>query len=101
MKPFAALSALGVTALLASSALAQSNNADPAVNVRESQSYNQMVDHNPGFRSERIKKECDPIESPDLRRQCIESFGTTANSPGTSDQTGKAMRGSSSKANRS
>ena len=94
MKPTIALLAIGTAVLIAAPALAQSSTADnPQLNVRESQSYNNMVERNSSFRAERIRKECDPIESDDLRRQCIESFGVGATtSSGAGDQSSRSTR---------
>ncbi len=92
MKFTTTLLAIGTAALLAGPALAQSSAADnPQLNVRESQNYNSMVDHSNSFRAERMRKECDPIQSDDLRRQCIESFGATSSS-GAGDQSTRSTR---------
>lgn len=52
--------------------------ADPSANVRESRSYADLVKENPGFRNARAMKECSPIESYDLRQQCVASFTNPA-----------------------
>jgi hypothetical protein len=46
-----------------------------AANVRESEQYEQALRSNPGFRAQRMKKECGPINDPQLYQQCIASFG--------------------------
>ncbi|MBI3515674.1 MAG: hypothetical protein HY060_16695 [Proteobacteria bacterium] len=91
---FVALLGLGAATLIAPAALAQTPTAEslidnPTVNVRQSQNYSSLVDRDAAFRAQRVRQECDPIESPDLRRQCIDSFGATASS-GASD--GRTMR---------
>jgi glucose dehydrogenase len=44
-------------------------------NVRDSQRYEALVQTNPGFRANRMHKECGPIDDPQLRSDCIASFG--------------------------
>jgi hypothetical protein len=95
MKPAIALLALGAATMFASAAFAQTHTQsglidDPNVNVRQSQNYTSMVEHNSAFRAQRIRQECDPIQSDDLRRQCIESFGVSAtSSSGSGGQYGR------------
>ena len=96
MKSAIALLALGAALIIAPAAFAQTQTQaglvdNPNVNVRQSQNYTSMVDHNAAFRAQRIHQECDPIQSDDLRRQCIESFGATASS-GASEQYGRTPR---------
>lgn len=66
--------------LLAAPAWAQSSteptNQTPAQNQKMSQQYQGMVSSNPGFRTNRMHKECDGIASPDLKQQCMSSFDT-------------------------
>lgn len=40
----------------------------------ESQHYDRLVQTNPGFRSARMRKECGPINDPQLRSDCVASF---------------------------
>jgi hypothetical protein len=85
MKPLFALLAAGAATWIAADAFAQTSddssaNANPAVNRRESRDYTSLVDHNAAFRTQRMHKECDPIQSPDLRRECIQSFSADATS---------------------
>jgi hypothetical protein len=94
MKAAIAAFALVAATTLAGGAFAQTAQSqvdNPSVNVRQSQNYTSMVDHNAAFRNQRMHQECDPIQSDDLRRQCIESFGSTTNS-GSSDQYNRSMR---------
>jgi hypothetical protein len=93
MKSFAALLLLGAATLITSDAFAQAaTNPDPAVNVRDSRNYESMVDSNAGFRTNRMRQECDPIQADDLRRQCIESFRTTPASSGASGTQPRTLR---------
>ena len=46
-----------------------------AANVRQSEQYEQALRSNPGFRAQRMKQECGPINDPELHQQCIASFG--------------------------
>jgi hypothetical protein len=43
--------------------------------VRDSQRYDALVQTNPGFRANRTHKECGPIDDPQLRSDCVASFG--------------------------
>ena len=97
MKPMIALLAIGTALVIAPAAFAVTDSEvgrvdNPNVNVRQSQTYNSMVEHDSAFRARRIREECDPIQSDDLRRQCIESFGAGASSSGSSDQSGRSTR---------
>jgi len=84
-----ALIAFGAAIVLASPVFAE-DSADhpesPAANVRDSRNYTDMVDHNAAFRARREHKECDSIQSDDLRRQCIDSFGASAMSGSSGDR---------------
>ena len=44
-------------------------------NVRDSQRYEALVQTNPGFRANRMQKECGPIDDPQMRSDCRASFG--------------------------
>jgi hypothetical protein len=46
----------------------------PRKNVIESEQYDHLVATNPAFRAYRMKKECGPINDPQLHAQCIASF---------------------------
>ena len=46
-----------------------------AANVRSSEQYEQALRSNPGFRAQRIKEECGPINDAQLHQQCVASFG--------------------------
>ena len=43
-------------------------------NVRDSQRYEAMVHSNSGYRAGRVKKECGPINDPQLHASCVASF---------------------------
>ena len=43
-------------------------------NVRDSQRYEAMVHSNSGYRASRVKKECGPINDPQLHVSCVASF---------------------------
>jgi hypothetical protein len=43
-------------------------------NVRDSQRYEAMVRSNSGYRASRVKKECGPINDPQLHFSCVASF---------------------------
>lgn len=49
--------------------------AAAAANVQRGKDYSNALRSNPSFRQQRIDKECGPIESPDLKALCIQSFG--------------------------
>ncbi len=44
-------------------------------NNAESAQYDRLVATNPGFRQTRMQKECGPIADPQLRQNCLASFG--------------------------
>jgi hypothetical protein len=44
-------------------------------NVIQSQHYDRLLETNRGFRQARMRKECGPITDPELRQQCLASFG--------------------------
>ena len=49
-------------------------------NVRDSQRYESLVETNPSFRANRMRKECGPIADPQMRADCLASFGGSAGS---------------------
>lgn len=51
---------------------------DRQLNVRQSADYDRLIGSNEAFRQKRIRDECDPISSPDLKQACINSFGPAA-----------------------
>jgi hypothetical protein len=53
-------------------------------NVIESQRYERLLQTSPGFRQARIRKECGPITDPQLRADCLASFGQSEASVGSS-----------------
>jgi len=46
-----------------------------AANVRQSQSYEQVLRSNPSFRAKRMQQECGPVTDPELHASCVASFG--------------------------
>jgi hypothetical protein len=67
-----------VVLLLAATASASAQAPrDPgaAANVRQSEQYEQVLRSNPGFRAQRMKQECGPINDPQLHQECVASFG--------------------------
>ena len=43
-------------------------------NIRDSQRYDAVVHSNSGYRASRVKKECGPINDPELHASCVASF---------------------------
>ena len=62
---------------LSGGALAQQTPPDPgaAANVRQSQTYEQVLHGNPSFRAKRMQQECGPVTDPELHASCVASFG--------------------------
>ena len=56
---------------------AQQTPPDPgaAANVRQSQTYDQVLQGNPSFRAKRMQQECGPVTDPELHASCVASFG--------------------------
>jgi hypothetical protein len=56
-------------------------------NVRDSQRYEALVQTNPSFRANRMRKECGPIADQQMRAECLASFGGSTGSslPGGRD----------------
>jgi hypothetical protein len=56
---------------------AQQTPPDPgaAANVRQSQTYEQVLQSNPSFRAKRMQQECGPVTDPELHASCVASFG--------------------------
>jgi hypothetical protein len=56
---------------------AQQSPPDPgaAANVRQSQTYEQVLQSNPSFRAKRMQQECGPVTDPELHASCVVSFG--------------------------
>ena len=57
--------------------LAQQTPPDPgaAANVKQSQTYEQVLNSNPSFRAKRMQQECGPITDAELHASCVASFG--------------------------
>ena len=56
---------------------AQQTPPDPgaAANVKQSQTYEQVLQSNPSFRAKRMQQECGPVTDPELHANCVASFG--------------------------
>lgn len=71
--------ALAVALVLAFSGRvsAQQTPPDPgaAANVRQSQTYEQVLQGNSSFRAKRMQQECGPVTDPELHASCVASFG--------------------------
>jgi hypothetical protein len=72
---------LAVSLVAASAAFAQTapqgepSNQTAEQNQKMTQQYNSLVTSNPGFKTNRMHKECDSITAADLKQQCMASFG--------------------------
>lgn len=100
MNRIATLVAVGAATLLASTAMAQTSSTmsrssqgtgsmnsqtSPAQNNAESRQYQDRVRGDAGFRNARTQRECGPIQSSELRQQCVDSFASYPDaSPGMS-----------------
>ena len=62
---------------LAGGVSAQQTPPDPGAgaNVRQSQTYEQVLQSNPSFRAKRMQQECGPVTDPELHANCVASFG--------------------------
>jgi hypothetical protein len=72
--------AMGLTASLASAedATAQvppREPNDPQANVKESRDYANLLKTSAWYRAQRIQLECGEIVSPEIKQQCVDSFG--------------------------
>ena len=66
-----------LTASLSGGVSAQQTPPDPgaAANVKQSQTYEQVLNSNPSFRAKRMQQECGPITDAELHASCVTSFG--------------------------
>ena len=66
-----------LTLSLSGGASAQQTPPDPgaAANVKQSQTYEQVLQSNPSFRNKRMQQECGPVTDPELHASCVASFG--------------------------
>jgi hypothetical protein len=55
-------------------------------NVRDSQRYEAVVHSNSGYRASRVKKECGPINDPQLHASCVASFSQSLSTPSRSSR---------------
>lgn len=56
-------------------------------NVIESEHYSRLVQSNPRFRAQRMRKECGPITDAQMHAQCIDSFNQSDNEPAVGSST--------------
>ena len=68
---------------LAGPVSAQQLPSDPvaAANVRQSETYDQVLRSNPSFRAKRMQEECGPVTDPELHDSCVASFGADDTPP--------------------
>lgn len=66
-----------LTVSLSGGASAQQTPPDPgaAANVKQSQTYEQVLQSNSSFRAKRMQQECGPVTDPELHANCVASFG--------------------------
>lgn len=57
-----------------SSGIEQSGGWSAEQNVKQSQRYHSLLEHNRRFREARMRQECGPITDPQLHQRCLESF---------------------------
>jgi hypothetical protein len=55
-------------------------------NVLDSQRYDALVHSNGSFRASRVKKECGPINDPQLHASCVASFSQSLSTPSRSSR---------------
>jgi hypothetical protein len=55
-------------------------------NVRDSERYDAVVHSNSRYRASRVKKECGPINDPELHASCVASFSEGSSTPNRSSQ---------------
>ena len=69
--------AAALSLALVGGVMAQQTPTDPgaAANVRQSQTYEQVLQSNPSFRAKRLQQECGPITDAELHANCVASFG--------------------------
>src|SRR5690349_23488238 len=58
-----------------------------ARNNMESAQYDRLLEISPAFRNARVRRECGPITDPQLRQNCLASFGQYEPSMGSSGRT--------------
>ena len=77
---FAAI-AFGGTAVAQPNAPMPTSNPEAQANVKESEQYSALLRSNPAFRKKREQIECGPIQDPQMRQDCINSFEAYASAP--------------------
>jgi hypothetical protein len=76
-RPILGALAMVLTVSLSGAVSAQQTPPDPgaAANVKQSQTYEQVLQGNPSFRAKRMQQECGPVTDPELHASCVASFG--------------------------
>ena len=76
-RPISWVLAAALSLALGDGVSAQQTPPDPgaAANVRQSQTYDQVLQSNPSFRAKRMQQECGPVTDPELHASCVASFG--------------------------
>ena len=64
-------------------------------NVRESERYTRLLEHNRAFREARMRVECGPITLPELYQRCVQSFAVYSPWAGAGPIPGAPAYGSS------
>ena len=67
-----------------SDGVGNSSHWSPSQNVRESEHYEHMLQSSRAFRMARMKKECGPINDPQLHASCVSSFNQDESQYGSS-----------------
>jgi hypothetical protein len=57
-----------------SSGMEQSGGWSAQQNIKQSERYHWLLEHNRGFRQARMRDECGPITDPQLHQRCLGSF---------------------------
>lgn len=75
--------AAALSLALVAGASAQQTPPDPgaAANLKQSQTYEQVLQSNSSFRAKRMQQECGPVTDPELHANCVASFGGDAAQP--------------------
>jgi hypothetical protein len=77
-----------LTVSLSGGSSAQQTPPDPgaAANVKQSQTYEQVLQSNSSFRAKRMQQECGPVTDAELHASCVASFGGDSAPPRKSRQ---------------
>jgi hypothetical protein len=72
---------LGGSAVAQPNAPLPTNNPEAQANVKQSEEYSSLLRSNPSFRKKREQIECGPIQDPQMRQDCINSFEAYGSAP--------------------